>query len=125
MLTRPQIESMPAGREMDAECARLAGFMDVRVGSDGYAVGLPPRHPSGFLGHITIPHFSTDVATAMTLVLQWDGPDWELGGSRSKSGDYSCVLYLDNRRSISGFADTVPLAISRARLLAAESEASR
>lgn len=92
-LTRPQIESMEAGREMDRA---------VEIALHG--------KPDGAL---IIPNYSTDIAAAMTLLK--DRPYWE---NRNLYGKFSCTIYADVSQ-VTGHADTLPRAIAKARLLAA------
>lgn len=121
-LTRPQIESMEAGREMDAECARVSGWVQVEQLPDSNWAGRSKGNPNRLAEYI--PAFSTDLAAAMTLL---DALPYSHAVKRIGT-ELSCSIYLpihSKPATIRATGETRPLAVCRARLLLAESEATR
>ena len=93
-MTRDEILNMPAGREMDAQV--------------GYIV-YPDAKKHGF---IVCPKYSTDIKDAWEVLEKLNLTDFTI----EKAGAHYCV----NLTIESACAETAPLAICRAALLAAE-----
>jgi hypothetical protein len=114
-----------AGRELDALIAeKVMGWK--WYDHTGYAIRYfrpPNRFNYGAIaegGEVTyldsLPRYSTDMAAAWEVAETFDavqvGRAWNLDGN---SAGYHCQLDVDN---VNAFAETAPLAICRAALLA-------
>jgi hypothetical protein len=115
-MRRDEILNMSAGREMDALIAEWVIGGDVYLGADYYF-----SSPYNRGGHRYIPHYSTDIAAA------WEVAEWlfKRGLTRITNGDGdSCDVdhvplgLVPVTRFADVSAETFPLAICRAALLA-------
>jgi len=139
-MNRDAILNMPAGREMDALIAeRVMGQIDfshpdivylegaTEDGQDGWSGYYCPRCGAGETAAVPevkcTRHYSTDIAAAFAILdkllsagLNWQVSTADMAGLQER---YYCTI-TDFRafRNYGAFADTAPLAICRAALLA-------
>lgn len=129
-LTCEQIESMPAGRELDALVAeRLFGGVQVNPCWYWFRGGVAPEVPDFHIAEAVLaplfagPDFSIDIEAAWLVVdgLRKDGRQNMLNlNSTVKEGVWSwwCTLYPVTGGCVDGpYSETAPLAICRAALL--------
>lgn len=118
-MKREEIEKMPAGREMDALIWLLLNNKPLNIFECRHVDGdIQPNagHP---VGHISPPHYSTDIAAAWQVVERMD-KDYELVTEIHYLMGGACVYIFNNSKKIdiSCFGKDVPLIICRAALLA-------
>lgn len=147
-LTKEQILSMPAGREMDAKIGRDVMGLDVRVSQswqgDLTALGVPGQKVK-FMGEFTaerewveegdyfyvdgdgeshvLPNYSTDIAAAWQVVekMQSEPLEYYFEINKTPSIPYSKTGKSHWHCELGGafvFDESAPLAICRAALLA-------
>lgn len=129
-MTEDEIRNLPAGREMDALVAQqLFGWMFIAsnfVHNLEYGTMIPPNgwKRDNFIPD-ECPHYSTDIAAAWEVVEKMRG--MALAMTMGKGDDaYQCRIF-DGRIAPEAYrvlvsAETAPLAICRAALLAMESK---
>lgn len=110
-MTRDEILKMPAGREIDALVATEIFGVEVefeKIAGEPYAKG------KGY----SIPQYSYRISDAWDVVEKLAGEAEEIDVAHSMDG-WTCLLWFFRERSrIHALADTAPLAICRAALLA-------
>jgi hypothetical protein len=125
------IDTMDAGREMDALVAEKVMGWKVSYTYEGY----PRYEDHGPVGSYwaSIPEFSTRIEKAWEVVEKMDSLGWKFGMVQDGNGWDVNIYHPDVHPScqscghtssgaINAFADTAPLAISRAALKATNNE---
>ena len=110
-MTRDEILNMPAGREMDALIAE--NVMGYQWGYKHAFSTLPTWSKNGIV--VTLGDYSTDISAAWEVVEKLRGKRVMEISITKKS--FWCTVYATGR-NINEKADTAPLAICRAALLA-------
>jgi len=120
-MTREEILNMPAGREMDALIAKeVMGWVlnPPNVRGHGWLI-----HDHKMIGINSLPYFSTDIAAAWEVVEKEEhGFSLWVSGVRSAPLCKAEIIIGDNRYGC--YANTAPLAICRAALLAVLEDSS-
>jgi hypothetical protein len=125
-MTRDEIENTPAGKEMDALIAREIFGMTIDKTFKGEWV-VNPSYYVGSLGESRArgwapKPYSTDIAAAWQvwekLVEMERYPTLHQGPDENDDSNTYAYIELVNPADINAWADTVPLAICRAALLA-------
>jgi len=135
-MTRDEILKLQAGREMDALIAEHVMGHTVNYNAYLYSLG---KTISGISeGFSELAHYSTNIYAAWEVVHKmcqdppedcWTGPTMQMNVDASETrGKYEVVFdYLDsldfNQSSTQAYAETAPLAICRAALLAVMADA--
>jgi hypothetical protein len=134
-MTREEIEKMEAGRELDSLIARKVFGYEITCSVDPLSDFSVGRNRDGSDAkrnfcwvnddlEIPTPHFSTKIQAAWQVVEKFDKKDNEvyLNHLPRFYPEWQCIIfYMDGNRQSAG-ADTAPLAICRAALLAVESK---
>ena len=115
-MTREEILKLEAGPETDALVAEVMGAERLKVRPD------PPLREIVYVGlgrgYQFIPLYSSDIGAAWEVFIRFYYP------SLWRDGDcWTCALHRDiDSKRVVAFADTAPLAICRAALLAVMEE---
>lgn len=124
-MTRDEILKMPAGRELDALVAtKVLGYTYDPESWVEWGITSPDGNREG---ELFLRAYSTDIAAALEVVEKMRGDNWRFGCSSREfgTGD-NWWAWLENpphwessdTKSATAEADTLPLAICRAALLA-------
>lgn len=122
-MTRDDILKMPAGREMDALIWMALHEQNPDLTLCRFVDGDYQPNAGYPVGHISPPNYSTDIAAAWEVVDCLKSKCGEIAvGYTSDDKQWGCdIWYMHENQhghSIGGFADTAPLAICRAALIA-------
>lgn len=106
----PDIMAMPAGREMDALVWMAINGQKPNILICRYVDGDYQPHAGYPVGHISPPHYSTDIAVAWEAMEKFKERSWSIYWERGH--------WVVEEMHVT--AETAPLAICRAALLAME-----
>lgn len=116
-MTRDEILNMPAGRVLDAVVAeRVLNWTHIKHNEllNEYSVGKDPD-----VGWRVIPNFSTDIAAAWEVVEKMPfGYELRLCDYKGSIVRWQAEFHEPGAKTLMVWADTAPLAICRAALLA-------
>jgi hypothetical protein len=117
-MTRDEILNMPAGREMDIKIhVEIMGWMELDNSLRLSKSRIFNKPEVGTMYDYNVPNYSTDIAAAWQVVDEM----WEKGFfhelAKARGGE---IARIGNKEKDTGdvFAETAPLAICRAALLA-------
>lgn len=131
-MTKAELMALSAGRELDRIVAERV-FDWIALHDDGVSLsGVPPTQPKGFelagtgiKGHWHVPRYSTDIAAAWQVVEQMHLLGNALALERwldmPSKNKWLALFTLENGHDTgSHVAESAPLAICRAALVAAD-----
>ena len=117
-MTSQGIDAMEASRRLDCLVARrVMGWTDIY--ENGYTADYRGWEPAR--GYEDVPHYSSDIAAAWQVIEKLKDSGWDIHLRINRHGR-GVELYGDNykRPEVDVIAETSPLAICRAALIAFE-----